>query len=69
LGLCYFIGFLFQEEVAESILKHINDKVTDFKKIRGGILFRDSLPSNTAGKLLRRKMREWAKEQIDEKTT
>ena len=37
----------------------------DFKKIRGRVLFRDSVPRNTMGKLLRREMRKWAEQQAE----
>ena len=35
----------------------------DYKKIRGGIIFRDAIPRNNVGKLVRRKMREWAEQE------
>jgi len=49
-------------KVTEKELKEfVNDRIkTDFKKIRGSIIFRDELPRNNVGKLVRRKMREWA---------
>ena len=37
----------------------------DFKRLRGKVIFRDSLPRNTVGKLLRRDMRAWAQEQAE----
>jgi len=46
-------------------LKHVNDQVEDFKRVRGGILFRKNIPRNTSGKLLRREMREWARKEVD----
>ena len=48
----------------EDIKEFVNGKVnTDFKKIRGRVLFRKSVPRNTSGKLLRREMRLWAEEE------
>ena len=35
----------------------------DYKKIRDGIIFRDTIPRNNVGKLVRRKMREWAEQE------
>ena len=46
------------------IIDFVNGRVNaDFKKIRGRILFRDSVPRNTSGKLLRREMRQWAEKE------
>ena len=48
----------------EDIKEFVNGKVNaDFKKIRGRVLFRKSVPRNTSGKLLRREMRLWAEEE------
>ena len=48
----------------DSILQFVNKQVdADYKKIRGKILFRNSVPRNSMGKLLRREMRKWAEEQ------
>jgi len=45
----------------EELKKFVNDQTkVDFKKIRGSIIFRDELPRNNVGKLVRRHMREWA---------
>ena len=48
------------------LIEFVNSKVIDYKKIRGGILFRDEIPRNNVGKLVRRKMREWAEQQQPE---
>ena len=38
----------------------MNSKVIDYKKIRGEVIFRNEIPHNSVGKLLRRDMRLWA---------
>jgi len=48
------------------LIEFVNSKVIDYKKIRGGIMFRDEIPRNNVGKLVRRKMREWAEQQQPE---
>ena len=46
------------------IIDYVNGRVNaDFKKIRGRVLFRESVPRNTSGKLLRREMRQWAEKE------
>ena len=48
----------------DDIKTFVNSRVdTDFKKIRGRVMFRESVPRNTLGKLLRREMRKWAEEE------
>lgn len=39
------------------IEEYINEKVTDYKKLRGGIVFVDSIPKNASGKILRRHLK------------
>ena len=46
---------------AEDIVGFVNSRVdADYKRISGEVLFREALPRNTSGKLLRREMRQWA---------
>lgn len=55
----------FSWQVSEEELRNfVNKEVTDFKKIRGDVLFRDQIPRNSVGKLIRREMREWARNQV-----
>ena len=50
----------------EDIVRYVNSRVdADYKKIRGRVLFREVLPRNTSGKLLRREMRRWAEEEAE----
>ena len=41
----------------EHLLEFFNQQVADFKKLRGGIIFREKIPRNIIGKLLRREMK------------
>jgi len=52
------------EATEDDIREHVNSQVLDYKKIRGPILFRDEIPRNSVGKLVRREMRLWAKNQV-----
>ena len=45
---------------AEELRTFVNEKVIDFKKLRGDIIFQKEIPHNSVGKLLRREMRQWA---------
>ncbi|XP_059093403.1 luciferin 4-monooxygenase-like isoform X1 [Tigriopus californicus] len=47
----------------DELRNFVNKDVTDYKKIRGDVLFRDDIPRNSVGKLIRREMREWARHQ------
>ncbi len=42
------------------LVEFVNSQVIDYKKIRGGIIFRSEVPHNNVGKLVRKKMRDWA---------
>ena len=48
----------------EDIKNHVNSQVIDFKKIRGPVLFRDKIPRNNVGKLVRHNLGKWAREEI-----
>ena len=49
----------------DDIRRFVESRVdADYKRVRGKVIFRDTLPRNTMGKLLRREMRKWAEEQI-----
>ena len=49
----------------DDIRRFVESRVdADYKRVRGKVIFRDALPRNTMGKLLRREMRKWAEEQI-----
>ncbi|KAK2606035.1 hypothetical protein QQS21_003553 [Conoideocrella luteorostrata] len=46
------------EEITKSILKHVADHKSDYKRLRGGVEFIDVVPKNPSGKILRRVMRD-----------
>ena len=54
----------FSFKVTENdLIEYVNSQVIEYKKIRGGIMFRSEIPRNNVGKLVRKKMREWAEQQ------
>ena len=42
----------------QSIYYYITDKVSHYKRLRGGVLFCSSIPKTPSGKILRRLLRE-----------
>ncbi|KAJ7069962.1 phenylacetyl-CoA ligase [Mycena amicta] len=50
------------EEIRASIIKHIADNKIAYKHLAGGVEFLDSIPKTPSGKLLRRVLRDKAKE-------
>lgn len=42
----------------EELKRYVADKVTDYKQLRGGVEFVDSLPKNTTGKILRKNLKQ-----------
>ncbi|XP_069114739.1 probable 4-coumarate--CoA ligase 1 [Argopecten irradians] len=43
---------------AEELVKHVNDQVSPFKRLRGGLEFVEEIPKLPSGKILRRKIKE-----------
>jgi 4-coumarate--CoA ligase len=48
---------------AEDIVKFMAGRVAPVKRITGGVVFTDVIPKNPSGKILRRQLRERAKEE------
>ena len=46
------------ETTAQDILDGVAAKVAHYKKLRGGVVFVDTLPRSLAGKLLRKELRK-----------
>ena len=42
----------------------VNERVIDYKKIRGGISFQPIIPRNNVGKLLRNELTQWAEANV-----
>ncbi|KAH0600849.1 hypothetical protein MHUMG1_01848 [Metarhizium humberi] len=45
-------------DIIESIMKHVADHKSDYKRLRGGVEFIDVVPKNPSGKILRRLIRD-----------
>ncbi|KAL0069889.1 hypothetical protein AAF712_003159 [Marasmius tenuissimus] len=50
------------EAIKTSIAKHVADNKIAYKRLAGGVEFVDVIPKNPSGKLLRRVLRDRAKE-------
>lgn len=48
---------------AETIIKWMNSRVSSHKNLRGGIRFVDEIPKSAAGKILRRNLKDAAKQE------
>lgn len=51
------------EEKAKEIVVWISSKVAPHKQLRGGVRFIDEIPKNASGKLLRRVLKDQAKQE------
>ncbi|KIW62212.1 hypothetical protein PV04_10408 [Phialophora macrospora] len=49
---------------AQAIVTWLNGRVANHKKLRGGVKFVAEIPKNASGKILRRIMKEWAKDEV-----
>ncbi|TFY79307.1 hypothetical protein EWM64_g4705 [Hericium alpestre] len=50
------------EKIKASIMKHVTDHKAYYKRLAGGVEFVESIPKNASGKLLRRVLRDKARE-------
>lgn len=44
----------------EEIEEYVNERVANYKRLKGGIMFVDSIPKNASGKILRRQLKAMA---------
>ncbi|KAK8234214.1 hypothetical protein HDK77DRAFT_513930 [Phyllosticta capitalensis] len=49
---------------ARDVMAYVADKVAKYKWLEGGIMFVGEIPKNPSGKILKRVLREWAKEEL-----
>ena len=52
-----------EDDLEDELRNFVKDRVASFKQLRGGVRFVNSLPKSTAGKVLRKNLKEMAKEQ------
>lgn len=55
------------EVTAQEIIKWMDGKVAYYKKLRGGVRFVDEIPKSAAGKILRRVLKDKAREEEKKK--
>ncbi|GAA5801333.1 hypothetical protein EDC94DRAFT_541147 [Helicostylum pulchrum] len=51
------------EKTAKLIDDYVTKNVTNYKKLRGGVKFVSAIPKSPSGKILRREVKEWLKEE------
>lgn len=52
-----------QSATAEDIVEFVSGKVSPIKRITGGVVFLEAIPKNPSGKILRKVLRDRAKEE------
>lgn len=52
-----------QTATAEDIIGFMDGKVSAIKRITGGVVFLDAIPKNPSGKILRKALRDRAKDE------
>lgn len=48
----------------QEVQEYMREKLAYYKKLEGGVVFVDSIPKNASGKILKRVLREQAKEEM-----
>lgn len=49
-----------------AVKKHCGERLAKFKELTGGVKFVDAIPKNASGKILKRVLRDMAKEENDQ---
>ena len=52
------------DSTAEEIHDYINERVSDHKRLRGGIVFLDAIPRSPAGKILKKNLKDLSKVEV-----
>jgi len=52
----------------KDVMQWVEERVSRFKRLVGGVVFVDNVPKNPSGKILRKILRERAKEEVGDKT-
>ena len=50
------------KELAKELIQYVHERVAQHKRLRGGVVFIDEVPKSGSGKILRRVLRDKAKE-------
>ena len=50
------------DELVKELIKYVHDRVAQHKRLRGGVVFIEEIPKSGSGKILRRVLKEKAKE-------
>ena len=53
-----------QQAIAQSITQFITSNLAYYKQLKGGVVFVESIPKSSSGKIMRRVVREWAKTEM-----
>lgn len=48
---------------AKELMDYVASNVTQYKRLRGGVRFVDAIPKSSSGKILRREVKKWVKEE------
>lgn len=43
----------------EGLAEYVKSRVSDYKRLRGGVEFVDGIPRNAAGKIMRKVVKDW----------
>ncbi|KAJ8658373.1 hypothetical protein O0I10_006058 [Lichtheimia ornata] len=51
---------------AKELMEYVASNVTQYKRLRGGVRFVDAIPKSPSGKILRREVKKWVKEEQEQ---
>jgi acyl-coenzyme A synthetase/AMP-(fatty) acid ligase len=50
----------------DTVRQYCKERLAKFKELTGGVKFLDTIPKNASGKILKRVLRDMAKEEVDQ---